>query len=74
LHLHELVGDHAELLVLRMMQNQMGFAGQGMYNIDPNMNMQMMFNPQGSGNDPQNQQFGMIPNQFMQMQNLMMGI
>lgn len=35
-----------------MMQNQMGFAGQGMYNIDPNMNMQMMFNPQGSGNDP----------------------
>ena len=31
----------------------------------------MMFNPQGSGNDPQNQQFGMIPNQLMQMQGLM---
>ena len=37
-----------------MMQNQMGFPAQNMYNIDPNMNMQMMFNPQGSGNDPQN--------------------
>ena len=57
-----------------MMQNQMGFPSQNMYNIDPNMNMQMMFNPQGSGNDPQNQQFGMIPNQFMQMQNQLMGI
>jgi len=33
----------------------MTFPGQGMYNMDPNsMNMQMMFNPQGSGNDPQN--------------------
>jgi hypothetical protein len=50
-----------------MMQNQMGFPGQGMYNMDPNMNMQMMFNPQGSGNDPQNQQFGMMPNQLMQL-------
>ena len=50
-----------------MMQNQMTFPGQGMYNMDPNsMNMQMMFNPQGSGNDPQNQQFGMLPNNIMQ--------
>ena len=54
-----------------MMQNQMGFPGNGMYNMDPNMNMQMMFNSQGSGNDPQNQQFGMLPNQLMQMQSLM---
>ena len=53
----------------------MGFPGQGMYNIDPSMNMQMMFNPQGSGNDPQNQQFGMLPtNQFTMMQNQLMGM
>lgn len=57
-----------------MMQNQMGFPGQGMYNIDPNMMNMQMFNPQGSGNDPQNQQFGMMPNQFMQMQNQLMGM
>lgn len=55
-----------------MMQNQMGFPTQGIY-MDPNMNMQMMFNTQGSGQDPQSQQFhqGMMPNQFMHMQNLM---
>lgn len=51
----------------------MGFPAQGMY-MDPNMNMQMVFNTQGTGQDPQSQQFhqaGMMPNQFMHMQNLM---
>lgn len=40
--------------------------------MDPNMNMPMVFNQQNQ--DPQSQQFnqnGMMPNQFMQMQNLM---
>ena len=33
----------------------MGFPGQGMNYMDPQMNLMMNFNPQGSGNDPQNQ-------------------